>query len=128
MANPNIVEVSSIYANNNFISAGLGDSSETYQLLINNPAGSGKVFKVNSISVANTTSGNVVFTSIKIFSEDDLVGDSVHIVNEIPVPYQTTLIVTDKETTFYLLENQSVGVYADEADGVAVTTSWEEIS
>jgi hypothetical protein len=38
------------------------------------------------------------------------------------------LIVTDKTTTFYLLENQSIGATAGTANYLTVTASWEEIN
>jgi hypothetical protein len=36
--------------------------------------------------------------------------------------------VTDKTTTFYLLENQSIGAIAGTSGDLVATASWEEIS
>jgi hypothetical protein len=44
------------------------------------------------------------------------------------VPADSTLIVTDKTTSFYLLENQSVGAIAGTANDLVVTASWEELN
>jgi hypothetical protein len=66
--------------------------------------------------------------SIAIFSQDDLGGTGTQIVSTITVPADATLIVTDKTTTFYLLEDRSIGATASAANDLVVTCSWEEIS
>ena len=46
----------------------------------------------------------------------------------IVVPADASLIVIDKTTSFYLLENQSIGATAGTANDLVVNCSWEEIS
>jgi hypothetical protein len=127
MANPNIVNVTTIYGNTstNLISS-TADPFAT--ALINNAASSGKVYKVNSIVVANVDGTANVDVTIKIFSQDDLGGTGTALVSTITVPADASLIVTDKTTSFYLLEDKSVGVTASVANDLVVTCSWEEIS
>jgi hypothetical protein len=127
MANPNIVNVTTIYGNTstNLISS-TADPFAT--ALINNAASSGKVYKVNSIVVANIDGTANVDVTIKIFSQDDLGGTGTALVSTITVPADASLIVTDKTTSFYLLEDKSVGVTASVANDLVVTCSWEEIS
>ena len=127
MANPNIVNVTTIYGNTstNLISS-TADPFAT--ALVNNPAASNKVFKINSIVVANVDGSAACDVTIKIFSQDDLGGTGTAIASTISVPADTTLIVTDKTTAFYLLEDKSIGATASAANDLVVTCSWEEIS
>jgi hypothetical protein len=127
MANPNIVNVTTILGNTstNLISS-TADPFAT--ALINNAASSNKVYKVNSIVVANVDGTANAEITIKIFSQDDLGGTGTAIASTIVVPADATLIVTDKTTSFYLLEDKSIGATASAANDLVVTCSWEEIS
>jgi hypothetical protein len=127
MANPNIVAVAAIYGNTstNLISS-TNDPFAT--ALVNNAASSGKVFKINSIVVANVDGTSAADITIKIFSQDDLGGTGTAIASTISVPADASLIVTDKTTTFYLLEDKSIGATASAANDLVVTVSWEEIN
>jgi hypothetical protein len=127
MANPNIVAVTAIYGNTstNLISS-TNDPFAT--ALVNNTASSGKVYKINSIVVANVDGSSAADITIKIFSQDDLGGTGTAIVSTISVPADASLIVTDKTTTFYLLEDKSIGATASAANDLVVTVSWEEIN
>jgi DNA/RNA endonuclease YhcR with UshA esterase domain len=127
VANPNIVNVTTILGNTstNLISS-TADPFAT--ALVNNAASSGKVYKINSIVAANVDGTNAADITIKIFSQDDLGGTGTAIASTISVPADATLIITDKTTTFYLLEDKSIGATASVANDIVVTVSWEEIS
>jgi hypothetical protein len=124
MANPNIVNVTTIYGNSSQVA--LSTTSATS--LVSNAASSGKVFKINSIVVANVDGTNAADITINIYSQAALGGTAFAIASTISVPADATLIVTDKTTSFYLLENQSIGAIAGVANDLVVTTSWEEIN
>ena len=127
MANPNIVNVTTIYGNTS--STLISSTADPFATaLINNAAASGKVYKVNSIVVANVDGTANAEITIKIFSQDDLGGTGTAIASTIVVPADATLIVTDKTTSFYLLEDKSIGATASAANDLVVTCSWEEIS
>lgn len=127
MANPNIVNVTTIYGNtSSTLISGTADPFAT--ALVNNPASSGKVFKINSIVVANVDGTSAADITIKIFSQDDLGGTGTAIASTISVPADATLIVTDKTTAFYLLEDKSIGATVSAANDLVVTCSWEEIN
>jgi hypothetical protein len=127
MANPNIVNVSTIFGNTS--STLISSTADPFATaLVNNPAASGKVYKINSIVVANVDGSSAADITIKIFSEDDLGGTGTAIASTISVPADATLIVTDKSTSFYLLEDKSIGATAGAANDVVVTCSWEEIN
>ena len=127
MANPNIVAVTAIVGNTstNLISS-TADPFAT--ALVNNAASSGKVYKINSIVVANVDGSAAADITIKIFSQDDLGGTGTAIVSTISVPADASLIVTDKTTSFYLLEDKSIGATAGTASDLVVNASWEEIN
>ena len=127
MANPNIVNVAAIYGNTSTtLISSTADPFAT--ALVNNAASSGKVYKINSIVVANVDGTSAVDITIKIFSQDDLGGTGTAIASTISVPADATLIVTDKTTSFYLLEDKSIGATASAANDCVVTISWEEIN
>ena len=127
MANPNIVAVTNIVGNTstNLIST-TADPFAT--ALASNGASSGKVFKINSIVAANVDGTSACDITIKIFSAAALGGTGTAIASTISVPADATLIITDKTTTFYLLEDRSLGATASAANDVVVTVSWEEIT
>lgn len=104
MANPNIISVSAIYGNISNVS--LTTTSATS--LVSNAASSGLVLKINNIVVANTSSATVNIT-INVYSAAALGGTAYPIASSIAIPAYSTLIVTDKSTAFYLMENMSVG-------------------
>ena len=127
MAAPNIVNVTSIVGNTstNLIST-TADPFAT--ALASNGASSGKVFKINSIVAANVDGSSACDITIKIFSAAALGGTGTAIASTISVPADATLIITDKTTSFYLLEDKSLGATASAANDVVVTVSWEEIT
>ena len=124
MANPNIVNVAAIYGNSSQTS--LTTTSATS--LVSNAASSGKVFKINSITVANVDGTNAADITINVYSAAALGGTAFPLVSTISVPADATLIVTDKTTSFYLLDNQSIGATAGTASDLVVNASWEEIN
>jgi len=124
MANPNIVNVTVINGNSSQVS--LANTSANQ--LVSNAASSNKVYKINSIVVANTNGTAAANITINVYSAASLGGTAYPIASTISVPANSTLIVTDKTTTFYLLENQSIGATAGTANYLTVVTSWEEIT
>lgn len=127
MANPNIINVSAIYGNtSSFLISSTANPFDT--ALINNPSASGKIFKINSIVVANVDGTSAADITIKLYSQDDLGGTGTALASTVSVPAKSTLIVTDKSTGFYLLEDKSIGAVASAANDLVVTCSWEELN
>jgi len=124
MANPNIVNVAAIYGNTS--TTLLTSTSATS--IVSNAASSGKVFKINSLIAANVDGTNAVDITVNLYSAAALGGTATAIASTISVPADATLIVTDKTTTFYLLEDKSIGAIASSANDLVVTASWEEIN
>ena len=123
MANPNIVSVTSIVGNT--LSAAV---LTTATQLASNAASSGKVFKINSILIANIDGTSAADITVNIYSAAALGGTALAIASTISVPADASLIVTDKTTSFYLLENQSIGALASASGDLVATISFEEIT
>jgi hypothetical protein len=125
--NPNIVNVTNILGNTstNLISS---TANPFATALINNAASSNKIYKVNTIIAANVDGANNYDITIKIFSQDDLGGTGTEIASTVTVPADASVVIIDKNSSFYLLEDKSVGATAGTANKIVVTCSWEEIS
>jgi hypothetical protein len=127
MANPNILQAATVVGNTSTLLIS-SDANPFATALVSNAAASGKVYKINSIVVANVDGSTAADITISIFSQDDLGGTGTAIASTISVPADATLIVTDKTTSFYLLEDKSIGATASAANDLVVTCSWEEIN
>ena len=124
MASPNIVAVTAIYGTTTY----LIPANTTPNVLLSNGVGSNKVFKVNQIVVANVDGTNAVDTTVTINNAAVGGGTPFPIASTISVPADATLIVTDKTTGFYLMENQSVVVTSGTASKLSYTISYEDIT
>jgi hypothetical protein len=124
MAAPNIVNVTTITGKSAVVS--LTGTSAT--LVVENPASSGKVFKINSLVVSNVDGTNAADITISFFSEDNIGGTATEIVSTVSVPADASLVVIDKNTSIYLEEDRSIGATAGSASDLKVIVSYEEIS
>ena len=127
MANPNIVNVTSILGNTSSLLIS-STANPFATALVNNAAASGKVYKINSIIAANVDGSNNYEITIKIFSQDDLGGTGTEIASTVTVPADASVVILDKNTSFYLLEDKSIGAVVGTANKIVVTCSWEEIN
>ena len=123
MAAPNIVNVTNIYGR----TAYLTPANTSSNVLLANAAGSGKVFKVNMIVAANVDGSAAVDTTVSINTAAAGSGTSYPLVSTVSVPADASLIVTDKSTSFYLEEDESVVVTSGTSSKIAYTISYEEI-
>ena len=134
MANPNIVNVTSIYGNTAYVipSTTSATTSWTYNgttTLTGLTPATSTVNKIDSIVVSNTTAtaatctvavgNNATFGSATVIS---------YLAYQISVPPNASVIVTDKTTSFYLTENQSIGVTSGTASALTYTASFEAIT
>ena len=124
MAAPNIVNVTTITGKTDVVSLTTTSAVE----VVSNAAASGKVFKINSLTVANVDGSAAADITISLYSEDDIGGTATEIVSTISVPADATLVVIDKNNSIYLEEDKSIGATAGTADDLKVTVSYEEIS
>jgi hypothetical protein len=124
MAAPNIVNVTTITGKSAVVD--LTGTSAT--LVVENPAASDKVFKINSLVVSNVDGTNAADITIALYSEDDIGGTATEIVSTVSVPADASLIVIDKNTSIYLEEDRSIGATAGSSNDLKVVVSYEEIS
>ena len=124
MANPNIVSVTSILGNTTFLTP----SDTSANVLLSNAASSGNVLKINQIVAANVNGTSAVDTTVAINDAAAGAGTSFPIVSTVSVPADASIIVTDKTTAIYLMEDQSIVVTSGTSSGISYTISYEAIS
>jgi hypothetical protein len=124
MAAPNIVNVTTIIGKTSV--ANLTTTNAT--LVVENPAASGKVFKINSLYVSNVDGTNSCDITVSLYSEDNIGGTATQLVSTVVVPADATLIVISKDTAIYLEEDKSIGATASIANDLKIVCSYEEIN
>jgi len=123
MANPNIVNVTSIYGNTSYLIPST-TSATTWTALT--PA-SGTVNKIDNIVAANVT-GSSASVTVAINSAAAGAGTNYRLVYQVPVPANASVVVADKSTAFYLGEAQSIVVTVGTASAIELTSSYEAIT
>ena len=133
MANPNIVNVTSIYGNTAYV---IPSNTSVSVAWTNNGTSSltgltpavGTVNRVTSIVVSNVTS-SAANTTVAISNNATYgSGTPYYIAYQVSVPPNSSVIVTDKTTSFYVTENQSVGVISGTASALNYTATFEAIT
>ena len=121
MAAPNIVAVATIYGKS--VQAEL-DTTLTTEIVAN-AAASGKVYKINSITIANIDGTNAADVSVFITKSG---GSPIAIASTISVPADASLSLIDKNSGFYLEELDNIEAGASANSDLTITISYEEIS
>lgn len=119
MANPNIVNVTSILGRT--VHVNLTTSSQT---IVSNANNSNKIFKINSILVANIDGSAAADVTVNYNNA----GTNFALASTISVPADSTLVVMDKTTAIYLEENDSIQALASANGDLVIHISFEEIS
>lgn len=130
MANPNIVNVTTIYGTTTYLTP----SGTSAVVLLPNAASSGKVFKINQLVVANTT-GSAANATVSIYTNGAVAqgsapagGTAYPIVSTISVPANASLVAVDKTTAIYLMEGTSITVTSGTGSALTYSVSYEDIS
>ena len=124
MANPNIVSVNSIFGN----TTGIALTTTLTTVLLANASSSGKVFKIESIMIANVDGTNAADVTIDWNTNAGGTGTSIALAATISVPADATLNLVDKNSSFYLMENQSIIGGASANSDLECIISYEDIS
>jgi len=124
VAAPNIVNVATITGKT--VVVDLTSTSATS--VVSNAASSNKVFKINSLIVANVDGTNNADITINLYSAAAIGGTATQICSTVTVPADSSLIVIDKTSGIYLEEDKSIGAIAGAANDLKVICSYEEIS
>lgn len=133
MANPNIVQVSVINGNTAYVipsntSVSVAWTYNGSTSLTGLTPASGTVNKIDSIVVTNTTSAAATCTVAISNNPTYASGTAYYIAYQISVPPNASVIVTDKTTSFYVTENQSVGVISGTGSALTYVASFEVIT
>jgi hypothetical protein len=133
MANPNIVNVTSIYGNTAYVipsttaATAAWTHNGTTALTGLTPAAD-SVNRVTQITVSNVT-GSAASASIAISNNATFAsGTPYYFAYQISVPANASLTLIDKTTSFYITENQSLGVITGTGSALNFVTTFEAIS
>jgi hypothetical protein len=123
MANPNILNVSSIYGNTSYLIPST-TAATTWTALT--PA-AGTVNKIDNIVASNVTA-SIANVTVAINSAAAGAGTNYRLVYQVPVPVNASIVVADKSTAFYLGEAQSIVVTVGTSSAIELTASYEAIT
>lgn len=123
MANPNIVNVTSIYGNTSYLIPGT-TAATTWTALT--PA-AGTVNKIDNIVASNVTASAATVT-VAINSAAAGAGTNYRLIYQVTVPINAAIVIVDKSTAFYLGEAQSIVVTVGTASAIELTASYEAIT
>jgi hypothetical protein len=130
MANPNLINASSITGNTTYYTP----SGTTAVVLLANAAASGVVNKINSITAANTTVSSASVT-VSVYTNGAVAqgsapsgGTAYPVISAGSVPANSTFVVLDKSTAIYLQEGTSISITSGTASALTFVISYEAIS
>ena len=131
MSNPNLLAATTASGTTTYYTPG-GTSA---LVLLPNVASSGQVFKINQIVAANVSGSAAANATVSIYTDGSVAqgsapsgGAAYPIVSTVSVPSNASLIVVDKTTAIYLMENRSITVTSGTASAITYTISYEIIS
>lgn len=131
MANPNIVNVTSILGTTTYYTP----SGTSAVVLVPNAASSGLVFKINQIVCANVNGSSAVNATVSIYTNGAVAqggspsgGTAYPVISTVSVPASASVIAVDKTTAIYLMEGTSITVTSGTASGITYSISYESIA
>ena len=119
MANPNLFATSALYGK----TAGMAVTTST-TAIVTNSASSGKVYKINSLIIANVDGTNSADVTVSVYKNTT----QYKIANTIPVPADASLVVISRDNQVYLEESDSLRISASANSDLQAVCSWEEIN
>ena len=123
MAAPNLIGATTITGK----TTGANLTSTTATTVLNNASGSGKCLKVNTLNVANYGNTTAAVT-VAWYNAANVGGSAFAIAANVTVPIGGTVTIIQKNSQYYLEENNSLGATAGTANTIIVTCSYEDIS
>lgn len=119
MANPNIVNVTTIYGN-----TAVANVTTSPSAIVTNSGGSGKVYKVNMLVISNIDSSNSANLTVDLYRSSV----AYSLISNVSVAINTAYTPLDKTLSLYLLEGDSLRVTANANSRLQAVCSWEEIN
>jgi hypothetical protein len=123
MANPNIVNVASIYGVTSYLIPST-TSATTWTALT---PSAGTVNKIDNIVAANVT-GSIANVTVAINSAAAGGGTTYRLIYQVPIPVNSSIVIVDKSTAFYVGEAQSIVVTVGTASAIELTAAYEAIT
>ena len=131
MANPNLLAATTASGTTTYLTPG----GTTALVLIRNASSSGQVYKINQIVAANVNGSAAVNATVSIYTNGGVApgsapsgGTAYPIISAVSVPANASIVVVDKTTAVYLMEDSSISVTSGTASGITYTISYEVIS
>ena len=119
MANPNIVNVVSIYGK-----TAVQAVTTSATAIVENTAASGKIIKINSLTVSNVDGTNSADVTVDLFRSST----AYRLASTVTVPADASLVVISKDTSIYLEEGDALRCTASANSDLEAVCSYEEIS
>lgn len=119
MANPNIVNVTTILGKTAIQAIGTSATA-----IVTNSSASNKIFKINSLTIANIDGTNAADVTVDLFRSST----SYALASTITVPADASLVVISKDNPIYLEEGDAIRCLASAAGDLQAICSYEEIS
>ena len=131
MANPNLLAATTASGTTTYLTPG----GTTALVLVPNAASSGQVFKINQIVAANVNGSAAVNATVSIYTNGAVAqgsapsgGTAYPIAYQISVPPNASLVVVDKTSALYLMENSCISVTSGTSSAITYSISYELIS
>ena len=122
MAAPNIVNVTSIIGKTAYDAF----VSTSQSITLQNAASSNKVLKINTILAANRDGTNDADITVYVTTTGSTTA-LFYLAYTITVPADSTLVITSKDTSFYLEEDRAIRANASNSSDISLMISYEEM-
>jgi hypothetical protein len=119
MADPNIFNTTVISGNTTVQAVGTSPTA-----IVSNGAASGRVYRINSLVIANVDGVNAADITVDLFRSSV----AYRIASTITVPADASLVVISKENSIYLQEGDSLRCTASAAGDLEAVCSFENIA
>ena len=122
MAAPNIVNVTSILGKTAYDA----DVATSQSATLTNAASSNKLLKINTIIASNIDGTNNADITVYVTTASATTA-LYHLAKTITVPADSSLVITSKDTSFYLEEDRAIRAVASAAGDISLMISYEEL-
>ena len=119
MANPNIVNVSTIYGK-----TAVANVSTSAAAIVNNAPSSGSIYKINSLVVSNIDGTATADITVDLYRSSI----AYNLISTVAVPADAAFVAIDKNAPIYLEEGDSLRVTASANGDLQAICSYEDIS
>jgi pyruvate/2-oxoacid:ferredoxin oxidoreductase beta subunit len=119
MANPNIVNVTSLYGNTAVLAATTANAN-----VVQNSSGSNQVYKINSLFASNLNTASDMDLTVNLVRS----GINYSLARNVTIPFNATLVVIAKDSSLYLVEGDALSCAASSNANVQVVCSYEVIA